>query len=606
MNLFEKNREFLLNNNKSQLNFELIEDSEKIKLIYENKEESEFFQKDSEIYEIKYELDSANLPNSKIREIYFILGFSNINELSLLLKSANSKSIFYIVEPSPEFFNYTINQKDLKLLAKYDLRFYCDDISLFPNFIENILSTEETLLIRNIKIYSDYYYRTFDMKMCLNIVKTISKVVKHNLFKFGNSIEDSLIGLANNTYNLRFLKDSLDFTKMKNLFVGKPAIIVAAGPSLEKNIIHLKSINNSALILAVDTIAERLVKEGIIPHFVFAIERIYEVYDYFFKDKKYPTSTILVAPPVIYPKIIEDYNGKFVLPFRDNVNEYKWFNNIYDFGEDVYLSMGISVAHLAFGFANHLGCSPIILTGQDLAHGNNGTHVQGTIYDNKPVQKTNETILTSGYHGGEVKTSQIWLEFKKWFELEIKRKELKVINATEGGALIKYTKQTSLYDCINLYCKDTFEIEELINNVPNYQLKENEISKRFQKKVNDINNIIIESENTLKSLKLLKINESSSTRDLQNALENMKITDIVLKKVMNNPLLMHNLQAFLIVIFQKFNRVLNELNFKSVYENLIIQIELLETISFVGKMIIETISINNNLTYEDFSKVQSN
>lgn len=64
----------------------------------------------------------------------------------------------------------------------------------------------------------------------------------------------------------------------------------------------------------------------------------------------------------------------------------------------------MSCAHVAFGFAEHIGASPIVLLGQDLAFGDSEeeSHADGTIYDNKKftnevfsaIEKTIQKVIT--------------------------------------------------------------------------------------------------------------------------------------------------------------------------------------------------------------------
>ncbi|MFC5588754.1 motility associated factor glycosyltransferase family protein [Sporosarcina soli] len=599
MNIFEKNMHYFTYK-KSRLNLQFISEAPEYELLHINEGQSEFIQKEDQVYEVKYEVDVNNLPNHKIRQLYFILGITNINELYQLFQSAHPKTIFYIIEPQPGFLKYICSQFDFTLFEQYDIRIFCDELIELPNFLEEVFRTEDVLLIRNIKIYGDFYYRNFEVERYGSFVNMVTTSVKHNLFKFGNSIEDSLIGLANNTYNMRFLSRSLDFVKMKDLFAGKPAIIVAAGPSLEKNIHQIKAAQHTSVICAVDTIAERLIREGIVPHFIFAIERVHEVYDYFFKGKHYPEEITLVVPPVVRPEILEEFEGNIVLPFRENIHEYHWFNRMYNFPEEVYMPMGLSVAHLAFGFAVHLGCSPIILTGQDLAHGEKSTHVSGTVYDEKSVEDSfSDYFETEGYNGEKVKTTQIWLDFKQLFELEINKHKLNVIDATEGGARILHTTQMTLKEAAEKYCNETLAVNNKIATIKRYEVNQQLVDNRYKEELTVLKEISDHARSLLSMLKLINVNKYTSSKHLKQALDKMKKTDSLLQTAMKHPLYMHNLQSYFIQAFKKFNSITNEFTFENVRKNLDIQLELAETISSVGDLIIKTIELNQQLTRDD-------
>ena len=53
-----------------------------------------------------------------------------------------------------------------------------------------------------------------------------------------------------------------------------PAIVVSAGPSLNKNIVELRKAKNKAFIVAVDTAVKPLVKAGIIPDLYVVVDVI--------------------------------------------------------------------------------------------------------------------------------------------------------------------------------------------------------------------------------------------------------------------------------------------------------------------------------------------
>lgn len=598
-NYFKKNVEFFQQTKRKNINIEKIENSKSYELIYMD-ENADFIKKDGQIYEIKYELDSENLPIFTKREIYFILGIANVNELFMLFQKANPRSIFYIIEPNLSFLKMTFESTNFEYFQEFDIRLFADTLENLPLFLEEIFSTEDALLIKNLRLYPTYYYRNFDFEVFRGMVGIISSSVKHNLFKYGNSIEDSLIGLKHNIYNLRYFPESIDFVKMKDVFKGKPAIIVAAGPSLEKNIGDLKQSQGKAIILAVDTIIEKLLNHGIVPDFVFAIERVDEVYEYFFKKKIIPKEVTLVVPSVVKSEIIEEYKGKFILPLRDKVHEYRWLNRMLQLDDSVYLSMGMSVAHLAFGFAHHLGAYPIIFVGQDLAYEGDKSHSGGTVYDTKKIDDI-EKIEVEGYYGTTVYTSDIWIDFKRWFELEIQEKNIDAIDATEGGSRIAYTKQMSLKEVNEKYCIDYIHTDQIISKLPLYSVTLDEISNRLDVELKQILEIEKYAKKILRNLEGISISYGDSEKLLMKKIEKMKETDILLNTITQHPLLMHNLQPFILHIFQEFYKIDETLTAENVKQNLRIQIKLTSTIIQVIEKIINI--INDNSDYKAKKKV---
>lgn len=223
--------------------------------------------------------------------------------------------------------------------------------------------------MKSIKFYFTTYYREHGLNVSLELVKKAKETVKYKALLLGNSIEDSLLGFNQTMSNISCLLRSKDVSHLKNTFANKPAIIVSAGPSLNKNIAKLKDMKNKAIVIAVDTIASRLCNEGIIPDFICSVEREVETYTYFYENKQYPSETTLVGPMVLYPPIFEEFKGDIILPMREHVGEFNWIRKVFDIHGENYIETGNSCAHVAFGFAKHIGASPIVLVGQDLAFG---------------------------------------------------------------------------------------------------------------------------------------------------------------------------------------------------------------------------------------------
>ena len=72
------------------------------------------------------------------------------------------------------------------------------------------------------------------------------------ILHFGNDPYDSLIGIENMLANLDEIISNPGINLLYNKFAGKPAIVVATGPSLNKNKHLLKGMENKALIVAAD------------------------------------------------------------------------------------------------------------------------------------------------------------------------------------------------------------------------------------------------------------------------------------------------------------------------------------------------------------------
>jgi len=180
-------------------------------------------------------------------------------------------------------------------------------------------------------------------------------------------------------------------------------------------------------------------------------------------DKKHLMNDIyLAACPVVKPEVYKEWYGKHLVVFRDFAH-FKWLGL-----NKGILNTGKSVTNLAFMVAHFLGCSPIILVGQDLAFAPDGTtHVNGADHARDGLKNSKLILNTAevmGNNGMMLKSLDTWIGMLKRFEVDIEMFNVDCINATEGGALIKGTKIVTLEETIRKYMTKEYPIKEMLDN----------------------------------------------------------------------------------------------------------------------------------------------
>ncbi|MCL2025335.1 MAG: DUF115 domain-containing protein [Leptospirales bacterium] len=269
--------------------------------------------------------------------------------------------------------------------------------------------------------------------------------------------------------NLHHLGSALPAEKLFGKFNGYPGIIVSAGPSLRKNISHLEKLKEKAIIVCVDTAYKVCLKSGIIPHIVMTLDAQKHSVKHFLGAK---AGALLLADMVSCPTILRSYTGDKALSvtakyFTDlNGNSIKESTPIIDWIETRTkpigdIQSGGSVATSAFDLLLNMGCSPIILIGQDLAYTGREIHSAGTHHNDdwlpvcsrvKNLDTINQSVirkrsinLVEAYGGnGNVITDFVLNLYRSWFQDSAQRVPLEIINATEGGARIKNTVEKKL------------------------------------------------------------------------------------------------------------------------------------------------------------------
>ncbi|MHB8073695.1 motility associated factor glycosyltransferase family protein [Desulfosporosinus fructosivorans] len=550
---------------------------------------------DDKPFIIESVIDETRLPNLNLRQLIFIFGIGSLEEIRKVASHAHKDSLLVIIEPNPYFLQYAMTYEKFKILDNTNYIIVTEKPDRLTNLFKLLFSSNLFYLLHNVEFYYNYYYRKHDGASVKDYITEIRMAIKNKYFNIGNSIHDSLLGLINNLNNIKWMSENVDVAKLKGSFSGVPAFVVAAGPSLDKNISQLKKAQGKGIIIAVDTIATKLLENGITPDFICTVERLAIVWDYFYEKQEYPPNLYLVSSLVTDPRIVEKFKHRAVLPMRSSVREYLWLDEILGLSPNHYMWMGASCAHLAVGLALHLGASPIVMVGQDLAYGEKGTHATGTIYDEKPDEDDDtEGISVQGYYGGLVKTRKIWIEFKQIFENMFATTDQLIINATEGGAKIKGTIQQTLADVVDEYCIQECNVYEKMQEISSYSIDWNEVENKINDYISSLQELQVNVADHLNVLKQYnrKWIYSMPEKKVKKLYKSLKKTDVYFKAIKTNQLLYHNIQGPLAILVQKFNTIEETDSLKSLKQNLVVQIELCEMMENTIWYIIRVIQEN--------------
>lgn len=274
--------------------------------------------------------------------------------------------------------------------------------------------------------------------------------------------------------NLETYVSSPDAAVLENLLAGETAIIVAAGPSLDRNIAELRLVNGRAPIVAVDTALRAMEAAGVRPDIVVSVD----TNDANAMDVDGLTDSlgaILVADQIASSEVVEAFRGpkiflrsiNFILDqegraVRSDQPIDRFIADLAGRSDVPSWQSGGSVSTNAFCLAHYMGMRRVILVGQDLAFTGGRTHVKGVGYEDARTglsqrfttletqfhRTTSEgRIVVDSWDGGKVETNEVMREFLRWYEKTMSHgfgQEMEVIDATEGGALIRGTKAMTL------------------------------------------------------------------------------------------------------------------------------------------------------------------
>lgn len=300
-------------------------------------------------------------------------------------------------------------------------------------------------------VYADFCGRA--RKMVRDIVS--AKVVNLlTMIKMGPTM------LTSSILNLVKFYTNPGLSSLYGRFADVPAIIVAAGPSLNKNIHLLHEAKGKAVIFAVGTAAKALQKQGIDPDFIVTVDSGLPNYEHF-KGIDTDRSCLIVDLEANY-LILENYRGPmFVMGSQPVLS---WFRDLIE--DKGFTESGGSVANNAFAAAYRMGANPIIMIGQDLAFGRDGhSHAAGTNYENivETDFDSQKFIKVKANDGGYVYTDRIYQLFLNFFEVWIKKlPDREYINATEGGAYIEGTEVKTFRETLDQYCLAPVDVQAII------------------------------------------------------------------------------------------------------------------------------------------------
>jgi len=294
------------------------------------------------------------------------------------------------------------------------------------------------LTVYDLHVHSLYYEKYIDD--IKSIHQSLIQAFKHLSHAMGNSSEDTMIGLR---HSLKNIPKMISMPTLNQLVskskVTKQAIIVSTGPSLAKQIPYLKKMQEYVTILCIDASFPILSQEGIKPDIVFSIERVKETGEFYKKTpKKFHKNVIFAIASVSHDATIDNIHGTTCMFLRDDS-----YNMFFELDEWGYLGGGMSAANFAYSFATRCNFDQIILIGQDLSYGKDGSsHSKNHVFGEDEVKDSKHYCNVVAYGGeGEVPTTRVWKSFLDSYVLQIAEHGIETINATEGGAKIAGTKE---------------------------------------------------------------------------------------------------------------------------------------------------------------------
>jgi hypothetical protein len=406
-------------------------------------------------------IQSADLENGLV---FYLFGLGLGYHLELLFDRAVEDAVFCVFEPDLQMLRTAMQARDLSRLI--DNR----RVMLFTKLDKGDLFTRLNPLTPLITI------STVDIDHPPSIQRQPEfhaqiKAWLAEFASFGTTNMNTLVingrrTLENITRNLGWYAAAPSLARLEKMYENKPAVIVSAGPSLRKNKHRLKDLVGHAVIIAVQTTLKPLLEIGIEPDFVTSLDYS-EICTRFFENLPKTLKTELIAEPKATTKIFSLNPGPVTMLGN------QWAESMLREMQlkKTTLQAGSTVAHLAFYLAQHLGCDPIMMVGQDLGFSDGLYYAPGTSYDDvwrpefgrfcTPEMKQWEQIVRErpilrkipDQAGRPMYTEERLFTYLQQFERDFSTSKAQVIDCTEGGAAKLGTTVMSLAEATSRFCQ---------------------------------------------------------------------------------------------------------------------------------------------------------
>lgn len=466
------------------------------------------------MYSPQHEAERYIQQFKKTHEPYTIVmvgfGLGYIAQKLMLSSDICEQCIVY--EPSIHILRAALQMQDLtRLFSNKGFQLYVgsDGIQLF---LDEINESMDFHTWKNFRYVCLTNYHDLFPDLVQEIDKQYRIIFEHKQMDLSTLIKFSKLSSSNEIHSFRYMMHGKLFFDIKPFIRANiPCIIVAAGPSLEKNIAHLKKAQGKAFIFCVDSAAKYLVSNGIIPDMLCTIdpnkalncfddERLYHIPVAITTTSNARLLERMGTPEVMY------YSSQSIL--HDQI--FEWLGVQME-----CINAGGSVALSEFSLAIELGFKTIIIIGQDLALEDGKEYAGKQKANNADASRYHYQV--EGYYGGLVSTS---IDFKTYIEVYNDRisrlTDQVIINATEGGAKLQGAVQMPLEEAIDTYCKEEFNFLDIYNRIPYLIITDDrrrELLHRLQQHVDilrelypKIKKAVIKSEQVLNHVECGKIN----------------------------------------------------------------------------------------------------
>ena len=379
-----------------------------------------------------------------------LYGFGLGYHIDSILKKIGPHGNLLVIELNPDLLQSAIILRDQSLIFEDD-RFH-----LVFGLDEETVSMEITTHMKRMQVKESE-----NLKVLFHMPSF--KCIPLNFPKLTNSLEVLLMERrflavlgkdekTNYELNKAIVAQSDGINSLNSRHIGKPGLLISAGPSLDNILPYLRQIDKNFVLACVDTALPILSREHITPSYVFSLDPQEESFQYFQEHLDSPAK--LIFTPTANTKVVHCYKGEKFIVFKNKLSPSN--KEIFNINNKGSTQTGGSVSCLALDSLIKFGCDPIFLIGQDLSFPNNRIYSSFSNSNDQMVDelgngsflnqihysksRKDKTISVETNSGSEVVTNQPMYSYLRAIEEIVKvNPKTKIYNLCSHGAKIHNT-----------------------------------------------------------------------------------------------------------------------------------------------------------------------
>lgn len=421
---------------------------------------------------------------AKKADIVIAIGFGLCHHLEAVRAKSTARLIVY--EPSAE-------RMKAALSARPGLMFLSDNLVDFADTKEQLFRLIDKRYISGLKLQVYVHPPTFSLAPdnVREAVETVSRAKDFVDIMIGTRVRDLANWGRTTMRNVGSICKSPSFRELFGRFRNVPAVVVSAGPSLDKQLPSLIEYRDRVLIICIGQALGSLRSAGIEPDLVHILESK-RVEHQLSRVGSSDTTNLVVTNDVTEELFRVPVRSRFVVSTTaDKVG--RWIAGVLD--RNGWTFGGSTVAHGAVSMAVAVGANPIMLIGQDLAYTDGRHYAKDSAYDKVTIKigddgystidsssrmdllkstkdrtpKRVRVIQVDGWYGEKVATSPSYAGFIDSYQGLAKlcaERGSQVLNCTEGGAHIPGLEHSTFLEALEQHApKEAVDAHRIVTDV---------------------------------------------------------------------------------------------------------------------------------------------